>query len=68
MEANLFKRSRLKLGLTQHKLSQITGISNATIVALEKGEKRQYQPKVLNKICTVLNIELKNAVDETLRF
>ena len=49
------KETREKLGLTQEDLASKSGVSRATICALEKGEERTTTTKTLLKLANALN-------------
>lgn len=48
------KELREKLGMTQEELAQKSGVSRATISALEKGTEKATSTKTLNKIAEAL--------------
>lgn len=48
---------RRKKGMTQIKLSELTGVSNVTICKLEKGFDINF--KALKKICDVLGMKIE---------
>ncbi len=56
------KHNRIKCGLTQKKLSELTGVAEITI---RQYEANKYNPKInnLKKIALALKIELKEFID-----
>lgn len=58
---NILKLHRLKQGLTIKELSNISGISEETIISFEKGTSSP-NPNTLKKLCDVLNINISEVV------
>lgn len=49
------KLARIKMGLTQKQLAQLVGLSNVTIVKLEKGNDDTVTKATMVKLAKVLN-------------
>lgn len=62
-----FKIARIKKDLTQQKLSEMTGMSIATINKIEKGTKSIDSMKVenLKKICEILDLDIIEVINKT---
>jgi len=56
--AKEIKLARMKKKLTQHDLAKLTGLSNATIVNIEKNKRKANMQTIL-KVCETLNIPNK---------
>ncbi len=48
---------RQKIGLTQEKLAELSGLSVKTIISAEKGQKA-LRPKNIVRICQTLNMDI----------
>lgn len=56
MEAKL---QRIRLGLTQKELAKMAGISNVTVVKIEKGDIDSVKVGTLKMIAKILNSDFK---------
>lgn len=61
--ASVVKEAREKIGISQRKLSRITGIDNNTIAKIEKGERKKPNVLSLKKISSVLNISIEKLME-----
>lgn len=58
---NILKLHRLKQGLTIKELSNISGISQGMIIAIERGESKP-KPNTLKKLCDCLKIDISEVI------
>jgi len=54
------KVARVNKGITQKELSKLSGVSECTIVFLERGKHDKVQVMTLKKIADVLDINFEN--------
>lgn len=61
-----FKIARIKKDLTQQNLSEMTGMSIATINKIEKGTKSIDSMKVgnLKRICEILDLDITEVINK----
>ncbi len=56
--AEVLKRKRIKLGLSQRELGRLSGVSHTEIFRIENGERLEYNLTILLKLCDVLGINI----------
>lgn len=57
---SVVRKARRKRGLSTAKLSELTGVSRATIVRIEAGAHRSPHPKALEKIALALGLPVSD--------
>jgi XRE family transcriptional regulator, master regulator for biofilm formation len=58
------KRMRIKRGLTQMQLSQLSGLSQAYINELENGRKSNPSIIVLDKLAAALQVQISDILED----
>ncbi len=56
--AEVLKRKRIKLGLSQRELGRLSGVSHTEIFRIENGERLEYNLTILLKLCDILGINV----------
>ncbi len=56
--AEVLKRKRIKLGLSQRELGRLSGVSHTEIFRIENGERLEYNLTILLKLCDTLGINI----------
>lgn len=56
--AEVLKRKRIKLGLSQRELGRLSGVSHTEIFRIENGERLEYNLTILLKLCDILGINI----------
>ena len=56
--AEVLKRKRIKLGLSQRELGRLSGVSHTEIFRIENGEILEYNLTILLKLCDTLGINI----------
>lgn len=56
--AEVLKRKRISLGLSQRELGRLSGVSHTEIFRIENGERLEYNLTILLKLCDVLGVNI----------
>lgn len=56
--AEVLKRKRIKLGLSQRELGRLSGVSHTEVFRIENGERLEYNLTILLKLCNILGINI----------
>ncbi|HHY75837.1 MAG TPA: helix-turn-helix transcriptional regulator [Firmicutes bacterium] len=62
--AEMVKRRRIELGMSQRQLAAVSGLSNSEISRIESGERKSPSPKVLLALASALDIPYEVLMQE----